>query len=65
MSEDDPRQDNIRKCLEQRRPKRSTHYKRERVDSAAYYMQNSSFLYVKYSTMQSIIKMVPDNDSER
>ena len=67
MTDEHPKsdKDDNRKNFEQRRPKRAAHCKRERVDSAAYHMQNSLFLFVKHSTMQSIIKMVPDNETER
>jgi hypothetical protein len=54
----------IRRALDQRKPKRSVHPNSERNDSGAYFMQNSSFLFVKDSNMEGKIQMITDSISE-
>lgn len=58
------RRERVRRSLEQRKPKRSLHSHSERNDHGAYFMQDSSFLFMKDADILSDVKLIIDNESE-
>ena len=64
MGDDWSRREKVRRSLEQRKPKRSVHTNSERNDHGAYFMQESSFLFMKNADASSDIKLIVDNESE-
>lgn len=58
------RTERYRRSLEQRKPRRLLHLNTERTDSAAYFMDTSSFLFFKNGGLKDEMMMAPDGPAD-